>query len=101
MNQQHLELGYSLKWASKVVEDFTRKYVRATYLVGEYYDIDVERVAVWCASNQERWRNYKKIVKLVHRWVLQQERFRPYPEELLNSCILGAYKFLRKSGDLL
>ena len=58
MDQQQQSQKYSLKWASGIVQDFNRKYVRATDAVKTVYQF-----TEWIAKAPGRWQNYKKIVK--------------------------------------
>ncbi|GAH41083.1 unnamed protein product, partial [marine sediment metagenome] len=68
MDQHQQSPGYSLKWAWSIVSDFNRKYARATDAVKRIYQFSDENVAQWVANHQDRWQNYKKIVKQLHRW---------------------------------
>ncbi|MBA7705372.1 hypothetical protein ES703_114200 [subsurface metagenome] len=96
MNQQEYRTNYSIHWAYAVAKDFRRKYARATYMIQKVYDFDDELVAVWLCSYQERWRNYKKTVKMLSKWVDQQERVGQLSAEVLHICVVEVIEKLKK-----
>lgn len=89
MDQQQQSQKYSLKWASGIVQDFNRKYVRATDAVKTVYQFTDENVAEWIAKAPGRWQNYKKIVKQLDRWEKHQATLGQSPI-VLNRCVVDA-----------
>lgn len=89
MVQQLSEPGYSLLWASGIVAEFSEKYVRATEAVKRFYQITDENVIWWVANRQERWQNYKNIVKQLERWARKQDDVGESPL-LLDRCVVDA-----------
>ena len=95
MSQHQQSPGYSLKWALSIVQDFHGKYVRATDAVKRIYQISDENVAQWVGNSPDRWRNYKKIVKQLHRWDVQQARVGPELLDLDRSVADAVIRVLR------
>ncbi len=95
MSQHQQSPGYSLKWAWSIVQDFHGKYVRATDSIKRIYQISDENVAQWVANDLPRWKNYKKIVKQLDRWDVQQRRVGESPLDMDRSVADAVIRVLR------
>lgn len=100
MVQSHSHPGYSVNWACGVCQSFEQKYARATEMVCKEYRIPREMVVMWIADWPERWSNYKKVVKQVHRWMEHQDKVRGDADKHVNGCVVLAVKMLTRDHQL-
>ena len=99
--QPHPRTSYSLKWADGVRKAFEESYARATDSIKEVWGITDEDVTMWVASRPERWRNYKKLAKILGKWDQTQRRASGGRELPLNKrVVLDALRVLKRANRI-
>jgi len=90
------EPNYSFTWSRNVFYDFKKKYPRATDYLRKMYGIGDEVVVYWIAKSPNRWKNYKRGIKIFHAWDKKEPFDELKSEEQLNARIVLFKWFLKK-----
>ncbi len=73
---------------------FVERYPRATEAVNKIYDIFPEDPPVWIAIPSNRWKNYKKAVKIYWSWFIRIPIPGSTGDKLLNKCLVDYKKLI-------